>query len=203
MKVYIFFILLFICSTHTSAQLSKYNEDKYKDLQATDFWIHLPTGLNCPSGFIGIGGEQRISTKNTVYGGVGLSTWGTKFTLGTRFYRKYPIKGVLGVGLSYATGYPERDLTMNVSNPNDVVVDTTVSMSTNPAVQLNITWGYSWKMGKKSRFYFETGWSVRTSTKTKYTINTQGYKPSEVTDVLMSILEPSGLILTIGFAFGL
>jgi hypothetical protein len=203
MKVIIFFISLFICSTHINAQVSKYNEDKYKDLQATDFWIHLPTGLNCPSGFIGIGGEQRISVKNTIYGGVGLSTWGTKFAFGTRFYRNYPIKGVLGVGLSYVTGYTDAESELPVTNPNNAVVDTTVSISTNPALQLNITWGYSWKLGKKSKFYFETGWSIRTSTKRKYTINTLGYTPTENTDFIMGFIEPSGLILNIGFAFGL
>jgi hypothetical protein len=203
MKTYFLILTLFVCTYNTQAQISKYHEDKDKELQATDFWVHLPLGLNCPSGYIGIGGEQRLSVKNTIYGGVGLSTWGTKFALGTRFYRNYPIKGVLGIGLSYATGYTERDLSINASNPNNVVVDTTVSMTTNPAVQLNITWGYSWKMGKKSRFYFETGWSIRTSTKPKYSIKTIGYTASDVTKIVMNVFEPSGLILTIGFAFGM
>jgi hypothetical protein len=188
----------------TNAQeRSKFMEEKNSELNSTQTFLGFSTGLNNSAGIIGFNAEQKLKNQLTAHGAIGIGTWGTKYTLGLRKYKRYPIGGTFSASFSFATGTDEIETEMRVKNlATSVVVDTIVMMRLNPAAALNLSWAYHLKISKRSKMYFEAGYSLPLSPNRQYRILTNGYGATDVSDFTMRILQPSGIILAIGFLFG-
>jgi hypothetical protein len=202
------FTCILVLSIHCFSKLfaqdrSKFMADKNMELNKTQTFIGFSTGFNNSAGIIGINAEQQIKNQLTAHGAIGIGTWGTKFTVGVRKYKRYPIGGVFSASFSYATGIEEIEPVIPVKNlATNAVIDTTVLMRLNPAAALNLSWAYHIKVGKRSKMYFETGYSFPLSPNRQYRILTNGYGTTQTSDVLMRFFQPSGPILAIGFLFG-
>lgn len=203
--LFVFVVLAFILGSvkANAQQRSKFMEDKNKDLNNTSVWFGSSTGINNNTGIIGAHFEMQLKEQTTLYGGTGIGTWGNKFAVGVRRYKHYPLRRALSAGLSFAPGLDELQTQLSVLNQStQVVVDTNVTLRLLPAVQFNLSWGYYFKIGNKSRMNVELGYSLPLSLNRKYQILTPGYGTTDFGDVVMQILEPRGIIIAIGFTFG-
>jgi hypothetical protein len=197
-------MLLLTAQLFAQPQRSKFDQDKNKDLYATTTWFGGSMGINSYSGALGANFEQLFNNNLTIHGGAGIGTWGNKYALGIRRYRNYPLKSSFSVGISAATGYRDIEFLISARRlSNNIVVDTTLNITMYPAASLNFSWGYFFKIGNKSRMNIDLGYSLRTSPNRPYRINTPGYGTTEVSDFIMRILSPGGIILHIGFSFGM
>jgi hypothetical protein len=160
--------------------------------------LAISTGVNNINGFLGANFELNLLPKVSAIAGVGIGGWGTKLSIGARFYKQYN-KGLI-YGISYST-----------MSGGDVTQELETSTGSKQKVDLkyertgtiNLTIGKAIPVGKKSnRFYFEGGYAIATDAE-PYKVLTPGIELSDDSKAAMRISSPGGLILGLGFSFGL
>ena len=200
----IFFVLLFT-ATASLAQQSKMEAERLKNIQSKQFWLATGTGLNNHFGLLGVSLEYKLKGPWSMFGGIGLGTWGSKLGVGMRIYKQYPVKRAFSFSLTQASGLTDIPLSTNAINPQGIVVDTTVAFNLFPVWQFNASWMRYWRLSDWCRFYIEAGYSFALSQqRTKnFEMITPGYQPSQLTKRVMSAFQPGGITFSLGFSFAL
>jgi len=204
-KNILFCLFFLVYSISVSAQRKVKEVTASNDYIPSDAYISVGTGINYNTGIIGVQFEKKLSENVSGYIGAGFGTWGNKITIGGRYYYGAASNSALSFSYSYVTG--SKGL-----NGNLIVVDSThqsqgktvtVNYDLLAVNTINLSWLKYWKMGKKSRFNIELGYSILLNTSgDNYTIK----DPVVLTDAsikALQILQPGGLIVGIGFSFGL
>lgn len=191
MKRHIIIILLFVLSKALLAQDSLQN-DLNKEIPQV--YIGIGSGFNNYCGLFGIGVNFFLDDKICFRVGAGVGTYGTKLTGGFK-YEKRDKKG-WGAGLSFSScsGLNE----YNFTNKN-IATDTIVDFLRVNLINLTATYNFVFK--NYNRFYIETGYSIRLTNdyyKAHNNVNLSEYQKFTV-----KLLKPGGLIIGIGFLFGL
>ena len=165
------------------------------------FYLGFSTGINQGTGLIGPTVELQMIRNLTVFGGAGLGSWGSKVTGGLKYYINYPGNWAFGIGYSHATGV--NDVTVNLAD--GFIEGQSGQQKTKfkllPCNTVNISATKYWLLGKqqKNRMHLEFGYAIPTSDnryETAVTLTDKGQN-------FMKILQPGGLILGVGFSFGL
>jgi hypothetical protein len=161
-------------------------------------YLTTSTGINNSTGILGLSLDAPVARSISIEGGAGFSTWGYKLTAGGKYYFKPCHRGwALGTGITYNTGLASFQNTMETTNG----VQEKVILNLKPQTNLYFA-AYSYvNLGKnKNRFYTMFGWSIPLSS--DHYVQTAGTEISENSKKVMNILAPGGLILGIGFSFG-
>ncbi|MGC4057622.1 MAG: hypothetical protein QM743_05795 [Chitinophagaceae bacterium] len=167
------------------------------------FSLGLPLGIGANAGLIGIGAEYGFARHFSAGVGAGIGSWGYKYFGEAKYYFKDDcFKGsALGLAYTYAAGISDVD----VKGIETVYGKKDVKMDLDPVSNLAVAYYHYWGMGRRrvNRFYLSVGYSVCLSSVT-YTV--KGYPVSPLTSqgtTTMNVLAPGGLVLGLGFYFGL
>lgn len=161
-------------------------------------YIGISTGLNNVVGIIGPELKIVASPKFLVGAGIGLGSWGYKYSGHVEYHPKGVYSFLIKGGYMHATGLTGFETEMEVSNGQDEMV----TMDLNPVGNVFLSFGYAWKLGKKSRFHLEGGYAVPLNTDDYYDV-TSGETLSETSKSVMQMLRPGGLIIALGFDIGI
>lgn len=174
------------------------NAQSFKDKPVV--FIGFSTGINNQIGLIGPQLGCSVSDNFMVEGGVGLGSWGYKSTVNVQCHRD-ALNGIFcKLGYAHSTGLPDFETEMELDNGDkeDVMMDL------NPSDNLNLTVGNSWQIGGKNRFYLEGGYAIKlTDPLDAYELHDDQIELSSTSEMVMNMLQPGGLIIALGFSFGL
>lgn len=189
-------------STGNSSNIKSTNPDIPK------FYWGFGTGINSPTGLLGPNFEFKVVDKFTLNLGLGLlSTWGTKLTLGTKYYLSYPLKSAFGLSFQYGTGISSYKQSVDVTYPNGTKSKETVEFELKPAYSVNLSWFRYWKLGRKSRAHLELGYAIPIGGKSIKNVavksNTSGFEIDNSARQFIAILQPGGIVVGVGLTFGL
>jgi hypothetical protein len=159
----------------------------------------ISAGINNPAGFIGFESQYYLGKNIILVGGMGLSSWGYKTSVGVGRYTA-PKGWYLLFTLNMATGTILKDFEVNTTK------DTTVQMTIYlfPAYAATLNFGYKWKVGKSNAFYIGAGYSFLFNRNPNKLITEYNgdYDMDEATKMTLYMLAPGGLSLQMGFLIG-
>lgn len=174
-----------------------------EDINRVQSFIAIGSGINSNTGILGFQFEQRLTSPVSVYGSAGLGTCGYKLTAGSRYYLNGLAGSAFSLSFTRSTGVKNLEFTLDVME-NNVEVSRQVSIDENPVNTVNFSWLRYWKMGRKSRFNIELGYSIPfTSPTSNYTVNTPNVVLSKPSADALGLIQPGGLTIAIGFSFGI
>ncbi|OFX63178.1 MAG: hypothetical protein A2066_06745 [Bacteroidetes bacterium GWB2_41_8] len=159
------------------------------------FYVGFGTGFDNFTGLMGVSGTLKMNEKISMRGGVGLSGWGFKNSIGI----KYDLKETGGwsycLGYSYSPGFEglKMDNELESGGTKEITVDY-LSAST-----INLAFDRNWKIGKANIFYIELGYAIPLQSNRWRT--TDGSVLTRTNEAVLKLLQPGGLILGAGFAF--
>jgi hypothetical protein len=166
-------------------------------------YIGLSSGINA-AGLLGFSFEHIFNEKIGVFGNAGRGGWGYKYGAGARLYLRNPCSGSFGASLMLATGEKGIKSTLTVLE-NGVEVDKEVELNYKPVGVFNLTYNKFWQMGDRNRFNLEVGYSFPLSGKDagNYEIVTPNTTLTDLSQSVLQIVQPGGLVIGIGFSVGL
>jgi hypothetical protein len=193
---YVFTACLTILVSMTSAQVSSESNEVNSVCETT--FITLGTGLNSNYGLAGLGVDFKLIDKvqGSVSGGLGL--WGFKGAGELRyFYSGCMQKGsAFAAGIAYASGLPEMETELELSNEESKNVTLELGAQTN----LQLSWYKSYAIKEHHRFFFQVGYSFPI-TGINYKV-TSGETLSDLSKTTMKMMAPGGVLVATGFGFG-
>jgi hypothetical protein len=161
-------------------------------------FVTLGTGLNSNYGIIGVGVDFKLLEKlqGAVSGGLG--SWGFKSAGELRyFYSGCMQKGsAIAAGIAYASGLPEMETELELSNAESKNVTLELGAQTN----LQLSWYKSYAIKEHHRFFFQVGYSFPI-TGINYKV-TSGETLSDLSKTTMKMMAPGGVLVATGFGFG-
>ena|SRR5688572_4966927 len=202
-RIFILAAILFGCTFKSMAQdYVKLNYEVKPNY--SKFYLGFGGGLNNYLGVAGISGEYRMAPKITVFGGLGLGSWGNKASVGLRYYSDYPQRWALGAGLSFSGGLEDLKLEM----PEGTIVgkngDTEVLFNLKSAATFNLSANRYWFINTKktNRFNLELGYAIPLGNR-RFEVVDNAYQLTRDGLYFMDIMQPGGINLGIGLSFGL
>ncbi len=189
-KIILFSLCFFLFLKLDAQNITENQTDEYPR-----FYLGLGTGFDNFTGFMGVSGTLKVQEKFSIRGGVGLSGWGFKNSIGI----KYDLKETGGwsycLGYSYSPGFKglKMDNELESGGTKEITVDYLSASTINLAIDRN------WKIGKANVFYIEFGYALPLQSN-RWRV-TDGSALSSVSESTLNILQPGGLILGAGFAF--
>jgi hypothetical protein len=160
-------------------------------------YIVLGTGLNCYHGLIGVGIDTRLTDHIGLRATAGIGGWGGKLGGGIIFRKNGPEGFGVLVGYSSAFGLKNFKTELDTSTGKKEVTLDLLRSGT-----LNISGNKGWRVGQRNMFNFEFGYAFSTSPSNNYVIK-DGSTLSSVGRTTLNILQPSGVLLSASFMFGL
>jgi hypothetical protein len=197
MKKYLLLILAISCLALVQGQ-EQSNPYLNETQPLAKAYIGLSTGLNNVVGIIGPEVKIVASHKFLIGAGIGLGSWGYKYSAHLEYHPKGVYAFFIKGGYMHASGLTDFESEMEVSNGQDEMV----TMDLNPVGNVFLSFGYAWKLGKKSRFHLEGGYAVPLNTDDYYEV-TSGETLSETSKTVMQMLRPGGLVIALGFDIGI
>lgn len=194
MKKHLYLSLITLTFFLFSAQA----QDNFKLRQT---FLGFGTGINNNCGLLGIGLEQFVTEKTSLFGAAGIGTWGGKVTGGVRFYLDGKTGNAFGISYSSATGGKDVEVEIDamVNNTKQKVKE---KFDFKPVSALNLTWMKHWQVSNKSRFNLELGYSINISGENNFT-SKSGLLLTDQSKAAMNFLQPGGIIIGLGFSFGI
>jgi hypothetical protein len=208
MRTNIFLILFIAISNYAFAQGKVPSTKSTLSSNTTGkFYLNLSSGVNNPNGFLGLGVDATVAPKILVGIGAGLSTWGNKFNLkGMVFLKENHLGSAVGLSVNYSTGL---DIAKNSNQTFEITTSSGSSQriygATNGATSVNMMYGRYWQLGKRSKFYINTGLvtKLNTSNVNMYDYNTDVPVTSSQAIRSIKIVSPGGLCFAAGFLVSL
>jgi len=163
------------------------------------FFVGTSTGMNNPTGVLGVDLEFPIAHDFSIAAGVGISTWGTKTTVeGKYFYRHRRRRSAIGFGLTHNSGLVNYSETLNTVYYGSAPV----IMDLYPQTNLFVGFYRYYRLGRRAnRFYVDAGYSFSLTGGAKYDV-TNGYVLTNSADANIRLLCPGVLMIGCGFDFG-
>ncbi len=159
-------------------------------------YLGISTGINSPSGAIGLRLDSKLSDKVMLGVGAGLGSWGYKISF-TGYYQT-PSNWCPMFGIGRASGAPEVPITIQESGK----LDRTININLDPVTYANLGVQKQWFTNKGNRLFIELGYC--------FAFNNNAFKPvnpaeklSVETRQVINFISPGGLIAAFGFALKL
>lgn len=163
-------------------------------------YLGLGTGINSYNGMLGISIKWRLVKTLYVRGGLGTGSWGWKLSAGIHYDLK-PIN-CWGFCASYSlySGAPEIHQNLETVQGKNVITKD-VLLEYLPTGTINLIASRHWTIKKINFIYLDLGYAIPTvsniySVKDKSVI-------TENADAVIHLMQPGGLIIGLGFMFGL
>lgn len=195
MKTFITLVLMSLALTGVKGQ-KEVNPFLEPEFNPPTVYLGLSTGLENMIGLIGPQIEIVASKPLRIGGGIGISSWGTKWAVNLQYYPKDWYKLFFKTGYSRNSGLDdfETELKLVSGSMEDV------RLNLNPVDNLFVTIGYAWKVGKRNKFYLEGGYAIPLTTEDYYTLLDPVELHSDAKNELRT-LRPGGLVLAVGINF--
>ena len=171
-----------------------------QDLKAPDstkVFIGVSTGFNNFVGMLGVNIAVRANNQLFIRGGLGSGGWGSKFSIGIKYDKKPNSPWAYCLGLSSMPGMNglKQSLTVKSGTKKDV------SINYKSATTLNLSMLYTKKISGKFYFNTEIGYALPLKAGTWEIPN--GEELSSDSEKTLDLTRPGGMILGVGFSFGL
>ncbi len=193
MKKATFVLLVLFLSLELKAQTGEY----YDPEDRPQFYLGIGTGINSYTGLAGISANLIIDNKLFAQGGIGLSSWGFRTSIGLRYDQSYRNGFTFGVNYIHSSGVPEIELELENSNGGTKEV----SMQLKSVGAINLKTGYNWWIGKRTIFNLNVGYSI--PLQSEPWIVTDGSTLSPTSQEVLKLIAPGGILLELGFSFGI
>lgn len=169
------------------------------EVTSPQVFLGFSTGIDNMIGIVGPQLEVVVVDKLIVGGGIGLSSWGTKWAVNLQFYPNGWHKFYLKTGYSQNSGLDQVELELELSSGNTEMV----MMDLKPVGNLFFTAGYAWKMGKRNKFYLEGGYALPLIAEDYYVLYDETIKLSQNSEQVLRVMRPGGLVIALGFNFAI
>jgi hypothetical protein len=146
-------------------------------------------------GLLGAQIDFVATEKLTLGGGLGISSWGYKYAVNLKFYPEGLYKYYFKVGYSQNSGLEEFETELELESG----ATEPVMMDLKPVGNLFVTAGWAWKMGKRNRFFLEGGYAFPLNTDDYYQLYDDNVRLSEMSEQVLRIMRPGGLVVCLGF----
>jgi hypothetical protein len=197
MKKSIVFILLSFSLISLFAQDGQNGIPKMRSDTIPKFSIGLGTGINNYTALIGVSANLRVYNRVSVQGGVGIGGWGYKFSIGLKYDKHYNGGWSYGLGYSVCPGLNNVKANMKLESG----VTQNVNLDYLKASTVNLKTGYTWRIGEMNTFYLDLGYAVPLQSGAwRVTDNSVLSGASESS---IKMIQPGGIILGMGFTFGI
>jgi hypothetical protein len=162
-------------------------------------FITLGTGINSNYGMAGVGVDIKMLDKLQVGLSGGIGSWGFKTAGELRYFYSGCMQqgSALTAGFAYATGLPEMEIEMELSNEETK----TVKLELNAQTNLQLAWYRAFKVQQNHRFFIQAGYSFPISGISYRVIS--GETLSDVSKTTVRMMAPGGIIVAVGFGFGI
>ena len=184
-------------SLYVSAQVNTQEPSATTECKST--FITLGTGINSNYGMVGVGADFKVLDKVQVGLSGGIGSWGFKTAGELRYFYSGCMQqgSALTAGVTYATGLPEMEIEMELSNEETK----TVKLELNSQTNLQLAWYRAFKIQQNHRFFLQAGYSFPISGISYRVIS--GETLSDVSKTTVRMMAPGGVILAVGFGFGI
>ena len=164
-------------------------------------YIGFSSGINNPAGAIGFDFDVPVHKYLSIGAGGGFSTWGNKLHFDAKYFIKRNHRGwALGGGFTFNSGdnnYTTRYMETTAGYREKVNLDLRVQRNIFFAVY------HYWNLGRRyNRFFTGFGWSVPLVDK-KFIQLSPGSSLTQASANRIDRLAPGGLMVSLGFSFGL
>ena len=162
-------------------------------------FITLGTGINSNYGMAGVGVDIKMLDKLQVGLSGGIGSWGFKTAGELRYFYSGCMQqgSALTAGVAYATGLPEMEIEMELSNEETK----TVMLELNAQTNLQLAWYRAFKVQQNHRFFIQAGYSFPISGISYRVIS--GETLSDTSKMVVRMIAPGGIIVAVGFGFGI
>jgi hypothetical protein len=169
----------------------------YEPDERPQFYIGVGSGINTYTGLAGISLNYILNKTLFAQGGLGLSIWGVRTSLGLRYDQSYRHGFTYGINLVRSSGIEDIDMTFDSgSGPANEVNMRLESIST-----FNVKAGYNWWFGKHNTLNISIGYALALKNQ-PWTVK-DGSNLSAVEQQALQLISPGGLILEGGLTFGI
>ncbi|RUA31496.1 MAG: hypothetical protein DSY77_12955 [Bacteroidetes bacterium] len=190
--------ILFVCLLILSINLKAQEEEKYYDADdRPKFYFGIGTGVNTFTGLAGLSANYIIDKTLFLQGGLGLSSWGIRSSIGLRYDQSYTNGLTFGFNLARSSGI--NDIVMTFDSGNGSVNE--VNMRMESVSTLNFKTGYNWWFGKHNTFNMSIGYAI--PFKNQPWAVTDGSTLSPMEQQILQLVAPGGIILEAGITFGI
>jgi len=191
MKKIIIFLLFLVSLNSNAQQITKLDS-------IPNFYLGIGTGWNSFSGIFGVIANLKLNENIYAKGALGICSWGAKYSIGLKYEPN--IKGGLGYNASFSHYNGAKDVKITLDNNGD---KQKVRMDLNSTNTIDLNLSYSWAFGKtKSKIlYLDLGYSILLDSSPWKVVD--GTELTEKSKDVIKILEPGGIIVGVGFIFGL
>ncbi|MFN5620567.1 MAG: hypothetical protein ACK478_04635 [Flavobacteriales bacterium] len=192
----IFLAAILVRSVNLSAQST--DQDANQATNCKNTFVTLGTGLNSNYGVIGIGADIKVLDKVQVGLSGGIGSWGFKTAGELRYFYNGCMQhgSALTAGVAYATGLPEMETEMELSNEETKSVKLELNAQTN----LQLAWYRAFRIQQNHRFFIQAGYSFPITGVSYRVIS--GETLSDTSKAGMKMLAPGGILIATGFGFG-
>jgi len=162
-------------------------------------YITLGTGINSNYGMAGVGVDIKMLDKLQVGLSGGIGSWGFKTAGELRYFYSGCMQqgSALTAGLAYATGLPEMEIEMELSNEETK----TVKLELNAQTNLQLAWYRAFKVQQNHRIFIQAGYSFPINGISYRVIS--GETLSDTSKMVVRMIAPGGIIVAVGFGFGI
>jgi hypothetical protein len=169
--------------------------------ETRSLYLGIGTGINAYTGLIGITAEFNVAEPISLVGALGIGSWGSKSSIGIRYYPHYPSQWAFTLSYSHCSGIPDVDVKLEEEFVKGQDGSETYQVDMLSISTVNISAMKHWLIGKRkvNRIHVEFGYAIPTSSD-RYRIG------ADLTDdgkTFMQLLQPGGIIVGTGFTFGL
>lgn len=194
MKRVFLILIIIICSFELKAQ-----EDGtyYEPDDRPSFYIGLGSGINSYTGLAGVTANYIIDKTLFVQGGLGLSSWGFRTSIGLRYDQSFRHGFTYGINLSRSSGIDDIDLTFDSGNGTTQEVNMRFESTTT----FNLKAGYNWWFGKYNTLNISLGYAA--AFKDQPWVVKDGSTLSPFDQQVLRLLSPGGIVLELGLTFAI
>ena len=189
-KIILLLLCLFLLTQLDAQNITGNQTDEYPQV-----YLGFGTGFDNFTGLLGVSGTLKIYEKFSVRGGMGLSGWGFKNSIGIKYDHNETGRWSYCLGYSHSSGLKgiELDMPVESGGTRKIMVDYLSASTLNLAIDRN------WRIGKTGIFYLELGYAIPLQSNRWRA--TDGSLITSSAEMALNILQPGGLILGAGFAF--
>jgi len=187
---------MMIYTASTFAQNAPQTNEQEQTFETT--YVSLGAGINSNYGIVGIGADFKLLEKVQLGLSAGLGSWGFKTAGEFRYFYSGCMQqgSAFTAGVAYASGLPEMQTDLELSNAETRTVKLKLGAQTN----MQLSWYRAFKIMDHHRFFVQVGYSFPITGIT-YTV-TSGETLSDTSKSTMKMMAPGGIIIATGFGFG-
>lgn len=194
-KSFIFIAVILLSNLQLIAQ----EDPIYPKDNLPKFYLGIGTGINTYTGLLGISANYRVDDNSFFQTGAGLSTWGYRFSVGYRYHTNIRNGFYFGGAITHSTGI--RDFIVELETTNSAPDTQEVLLDLINVQTINLKTGYNVAIGKATNIHFDIGYALPINSR-PWEVK-DGSTLTAVSETVLALIAPGGIILGLGINFGL